>query len=55
MQLVVGGRTNKEIAALLVRSVKTVEAHREDIKQKLNLKSSAELLRYAIRNAPGGQ
>jgi DNA-binding CsgD family transcriptional regulator len=28
--------------------VKTVEAHREHIKQKLNLKTSSELLRYAI-------
>jgi DNA-binding CsgD family transcriptional regulator len=29
-------------------SVKTVEAHREHIKQKMNFKSSAELLRFAI-------
>lgn len=43
----------KEIAEKLFLSVKTVEAHREHIKEKLNLKSSAELLRFAIRNAPG--
>jgi DNA-binding NarL/FixJ family response regulator len=43
----------KEIAEKLYLSVKTVEAHREHIKEKLNFKSSAELLRFAIRNAPG--
>jgi len=29
--------------------VKTVEAHREHIKQKMNFKSSSELLRFAIQ------
>lgn len=47
------GQSMKEIADKLCLSVKTVEAHREHIKQKLNLKSSAELIRFAIRNAPG--
>ncbi|HEY2587523.1 MAG TPA: response regulator transcription factor [Tepidisphaeraceae bacterium] len=47
------GLSVKEIADKLFLSVKTVEAHREHIKEKLNLKSSAELLRFAIRNAPG--
>ena len=49
------GQSVKEIADKLFLSVKTVEAHREHIKEKLNLKSSAELLRFAIRNAPGAQ
>jgi len=53
--LIGAGNTVREIAEKLFLSTKTVEAHREHIKQKLNLKSSAELLRYAIRNAPGGQ
>jgi DNA-binding CsgD family transcriptional regulator len=33
-------------------SIKTVEAHREHIKEKLSLRVSAELLRFAIRNKP---
>jgi DNA-binding NarL/FixJ family response regulator len=43
----------KEIAEKLFLSVKTVEAHRYHMKEKLSFKSSAELLRFAIRNAPG--
>jgi two-component system response regulator NreC len=41
----------RQIAENLFISVKTVEAHREHIKQKLNFKSSSELLRYAIQHA----
>jgi DNA-binding NarL/FixJ family response regulator len=47
-QLLGEGKSAREIAAALHISVKTVEAHREHIKQKLNLKNSSELLRYAI-------
>jgi DNA-binding NarL/FixJ family response regulator len=47
-QLLGEGKSAREIAAALHISVKTVEAHREHIKQKLNLKNSNELLRYAI-------
>jgi DNA-binding NarL/FixJ family response regulator len=42
------GRSVKDIAEALFLSPKTVEAHKEHIKQKLNLKSSNDLLRYAI-------
>jgi len=50
VQLLAEGKTNKEIAAILHVSVKTVEAHRANIMMKLNLHSVTELVRYAIRN-----
>lgn len=42
------GYTNREIAEALVISVKTVDRHRENIIQKLNLHSGIELVKYAI-------
>ncbi len=54
-RMIGGGQTVKEIADKLCLSPKTVEAHREHIKEKLNLKTSAELLRFAIRNSPDAQ
>lgn len=48
-QLVGEGRTTREIAELLHLSVKTVEVHRLNIKQKLGLKHSSELIRSAVR------
>ena len=45
--LIGNGLTNRDIAARLHRSVRTVETHRENIKRKLNLKTAAELVRYA--------
>jgi DNA-binding NarL/FixJ family response regulator len=42
------GQSVRAIAEKLFLSTKTVEAHKEHIKQKLNLKSSNELLQYAI-------
>lgn len=50
LQLVAEGKANKEIATLLNISVYTVEAHRSRIMEKLNLQSSGELVRFAIRN-----
>ena len=50
-QLLGQGKTVKKIAESLFVSAKTVETHREHIKQKMNFKSSAELLRYAIQSA----
>ena len=49
-RLVAEGHTNKEIARALAITVKTVEAHRAMVLQKLRLDSSAALVRYAIRN-----
>ena len=50
IQLLAEGRSNKEAAATLGISVKTVEAHRANIMRKLRLRSLSELVRYAIRN-----
>ena len=51
-RMIGAGRSVKDIADQLYLSEKTVQAHREHIKEKLNFKSSAELLRFAIQNAP---
>ncbi len=48
-QLVGEGKGTREIASHLHLSVKTVEVHRANIKQKLNLKSATDLVRYAVR------
>ena len=50
VQLVAEGHTNKEIGPILDINPKTVETHRISIMRKLNLPSSAALVRYAIRN-----
>jgi DNA-binding NarL/FixJ family response regulator len=42
------GYTNREIADALIISVKTVDRHRENIMQKLNLHNRVELVKYAI-------
>jgi two-component system, NarL family, response regulator NreC len=49
LQLLVEGRTNKEVATELTISPFTVETHRSHILQKLNLHNSAELILYAVR------
>ena len=49
LQLLAEGKSNKDVANLLSLSLYTVETHRSNIFQKLNLHSSAELILYAIR------
>ncbi len=49
LQLLAEGKSNKQVAALLNLSLYTVETHRSNIFQKLNLHNSAELILYAIR------
>ncbi len=44
------GHTNKEIADKLFVSLRTVESHKNHIMQKLNFKTSIDLLKFAIRN-----
>jgi DNA-binding NarL/FixJ family response regulator len=50
LQLIAEGKTNKDIASLLNLSVYTVEAHRGRLMEKLNLHSTGDLVRFAIRN-----
>jgi DNA-binding NarL/FixJ family response regulator len=50
VQLVAEGRANKEIAALLCVSEKTVDFHKSSIKRALGLSSTAELTRFAIKH-----
>ena len=50
VQLVAEGHTNKEIAGVLGISIKTVETHRASLMRKLDLGSTAALVRYAVRN-----
>jgi len=49
LQLVAEGRATKQIAAHLHVSVKTVDAHRQHIMDKLGLHSVAELTKFAVR------
>lgn len=50
LKLVAEGYSSKEIATMLVISVKTVERHRANILEKLALKDRVHLTRYAIRH-----
>ena len=49
LQLLAAGKSTAEIAASLALSVKTVETHRRQVMHKLDLRSVAELTKYAIR------
>jgi DNA-binding NarL/FixJ family response regulator len=53
VQLIADGHSNKSAAITLNISAKTVETHRSSLMRKLNLTSSAALVRYAIRNHCG--
>ena len=49
LQLLAEGRSNKEVASVLGLSLSTVETHRGNLMQKLNLHNTAELVLYAVR------
>jgi len=49
LQLIAEGNTTKEIAAKLTLSVKTVETHRTQLMERLDIHDIAGLVRYAIR------
>lgn len=50
LQMIVDGKSNKEIAAELALSVNTVSVHRANIMDALGIHKTAELVVYAIRN-----
>jgi DNA-binding NarL/FixJ family response regulator len=50
IQLLAEGKSNKEVSEILGISIKTTETHRSSIMKKLDLKSFADLVRYAVRN-----
>src|SRR3990170_5469489 len=49
LQLLAEGKTTREIAQQMSLSVKTIESHRQQIINKLNIRSIAGLTKYAIR------
>jgi DNA-binding NarL/FixJ family response regulator len=49
LQLLAEGRSNKEVATQLTVGLSTIETHRANLMQKLNLHSTAEIVLYAVR------
>ena len=49
LHLLAEGRSNKEVATLLELGLSTVETHRANLMQKLNLHNTAEIVLYAVR------
>ena len=49
LQLIADGHSTKEIAAILEISVKTIETHRKQIMDKLDIRTTAGLTKYCIR------
>jgi DNA-binding NarL/FixJ family response regulator len=49
VQLLAEGRPNKEVASLLDLSEKTVEFHKQHIRQSFNLHSNADLVLFAVK------
>ena len=49
LQLIAEGKSTKQIASVLNVSVKTIETHRQQIMEKLDMHSIAQLTKYAIR------
>jgi two-component system response regulator NreC len=49
LQLVAEGKSNKEISAMFFISVKTVETHKANLKEKLGVRTTADLVKYAVR------
>lgn len=50
VQMLAAGKSNKQVAAALNVSTRTVESHRNHIMRKMEFKSFSDLVRYAVRN-----
>jgi DNA-binding NarL/FixJ family response regulator len=50
VRLIAEGYSNKEVSSLLSVSIKTTETHRATAMRKLNVRSTAGLVRFAVRN-----
>lgn len=50
LKLVANGKANKEISDDLFISIRTVDAHKNNIMSKLHLKNTAQLVKYAIKH-----
>jgi two-component system, NarL family, response regulator NreC len=51
LQLLAEGKSNKEVASMLGLSPYTIESHRNNLMQKLNLHNTADIVLYAVRKA----
>jgi DNA-binding NarL/FixJ family response regulator len=51
LALIANGKSNREVAEELFISIKTVDTHKMHILDKLGLKNTAELVKYAIKNS----
>jgi DNA-binding NarL/FixJ family response regulator len=49
LKLIAEGKSSKDIAELLFISIRTVERHRANLMDKLGLKKTADLVKYAIQ------
>ena len=50
LQLIAEGKSSKEVAAILRISTRTAEFHKYRIMEQLNIKTSAELIQYAVKH-----
>jgi two-component system response regulator NreC len=53
--LIAEGKSEKEIASILFISVKTVQAHKAHLKEKLGFRRTADLIGFAFRKGIAGQ
>jgi DNA-binding CsgD family transcriptional regulator len=53
LKLLAEGKSSREIAALLTLSPTTISSHRRSICRKLDIHSTAQLVRYAVSNQDG--